>query len=81
MKDIMRSAMAMRAIRTALNEDLSNADGLSGRKWLDATSAALVPSGRTAEAGFAGTLEEKKGMERLAGGEKRAFAYEIEFHR
>ena len=37
--------------------------------------------GRTDEAGFAGTLEEKKGMERLEGGEKRAFAYEIEFHR
>ena len=37
--------------------------------------------GRTDEAGFAGTLEEKKGMESLAGGEKRAFAYEIEFHR
>jgi len=50
MKDIMRSAMAMRAIRTALDEDLSDADGFSGRKWLDATSAALVPSGRTAEA-------------------------------
>ncbi len=37
--------------------------------------------GRTDEAGFAGTLEEKKGMERLEGGEARAFAYEIEFHR
>ena len=37
--------------------------------------------GRTDEAGFAGTLEEKKGMERLGRGEKRACAYEIEFHR
>ncbi len=35
--------------------------------------------GRTDEAGFAGTLEEKKGMERLGGGEKRSYAYEIEF--
>lgn len=37
--------------------------------------------GRTDEAGFAGTLEEKKGMERLAGGETRRYSYEIEFHR
>ena len=37
--------------------------------------------GRTDEAGFAGTLEEKKGMERLEGGGKRVYAYEIEFHR
>ena len=36
--------------------------------------------GRTDEAGFAGTLEEKQGMERLASGEDRSYAYEIEFH-
>lgn len=36
--------------------------------------------GRTDDAGFAGTLEEKKGMERLESGEKRSYSYEIEFH-
>ncbi len=37
--------------------------------------------GRTDEAGFTGTLEEKKGIERLESGGKRSFSYEIEFCR
>ena len=55
-----------------------------GRLWVTLRCPGfpfLARFGRTDEAGFAGTLEEKKGMERLEGGEKRAFAYEIEFHR
>ena len=37
--------------------------------------------GRTDEAGFTGTLEEKTGMERLESGGKRSYAYEIELCR
>lgn len=37
--------------------------------------------GRTDDAGFAGTLAEKKGMEILEAGEKKDIHYEIEFHR
>ena len=37
--------------------------------------------GRTDEAGFVSTLEEKKGMERLESGEKRRYRYEIEFYK
>ena len=36
--------------------------------------------GRTDDAGFAGTLEEKKGMQVLEGGEKREISYSIRFH-
>ena len=36
--------------------------------------------GRTDDAGFTGTLEEKAGMEKLAPGEQRHFAYSILFH-
>ena len=50
MKDVMRSPLAMRAIRAALDEDLSPSPGVPGSKWLDATTLALAPAGRTAEA-------------------------------
>jgi nicotinate-nucleotide pyrophosphorylase (carboxylating) len=50
MKDIMRSSRAMRAVRDALDEDLSNAISLPTGRWLDATSVAIVPSSRTVEA-------------------------------
>ena len=36
--------------------------------------------GRTDDAGFSGTLEEKTGIERLEAGERKDIAYEIEFH-
>ena len=36
--------------------------------------------GRTDDAGFAGTLEQKPGIQALESGEKRDYAYEIEFH-
>ena len=36
--------------------------------------------GRTDDAGFTGTLEEKKGMKVLDGGEKREISYSILFH-
>ncbi len=36
--------------------------------------------GRTDDAGFTGTLEEKPGMEKLAPGEQRRISYSIRFH-
>ena len=35
--------------------------------------------GRTDDAGFAGDIGEKKGIQRLEGGEKRTICYEIGF--
>ena len=37
--------------------------------------------GRTDDAGFSGTLEEKKGMQRLESGERRDISYAVIFHR
>ena len=37
--------------------------------------------GRTDDAGFSGSLDQKKGMETLEGGEQKKISYSIEFHK